>query len=86
MRQEIYLCDNCRKILSKDGKGKQHLSVNFDRYSGWVEPQWGIDLDNMQKSEVLNWKHSKTAYGIKQFCNGKCLGEYFDKLLKRKSK
>lgn len=33
----IYMCDNCAKMLSEDGKGDKHLSLNFGRKSGWVE-------------------------------------------------
>ena len=68
MKQEIYLCDNCKKILSKE-----HLSINFGEYSGWVK-------------EVNGWRHFVKVSGIKQFCSGKCLGEYFDKLLKENGK
>lgn len=83
MKQELYVCDNCKKVLSNDGVGKLHLSIMFGNYSGWVEPQLGIDLDDMRKSQVLGWKHFEKVNGVKQFCNGKCLGEYFDKLVKK---
>lgn len=44
-----------------------HLSIVFARYSGWVT----------QKSK---WHHVKTQTGIRQFCNGQCLGKYFNKI------
>ena len=68
MRKEIvvYLCDNCEKVLSKGEKGRIHLSIDFGAYSGWV-------------SAKNNWKHLKVVKGIHQFCNGECLGEYFEK-------
>ena len=37
---------------------------------------------------MTGWKAStkNTKVGIKQFCDGKCLGEYFDKLKDEKRK
>lgn len=75
MKQEIYICDNCKKVLSKDGKGKPHLSINFGFYSGWVE----------NVTDIL-WRHTKKVDGIKQFCSGQCAKEYFDKLKPVKDK
>lgn len=66
MKQELYLCDNCKKVLSKTGKRKIHLSMNFsDKYNGWVAPE-------------NNWLHQEIVEGIHHFCNGTCLGIYYD--------
>ena len=75
MRQIVYKCDNCKKLLSADGKGKQHLSIEFYGYSGWV-------IGEKDKT----WRHKTMDLGIKQFCNGKCLGDYFDKQMKQAKK
>ena len=80
MRIELYLCDTCNKQLSKGGVGKPHISVDFSRNSGWVEQNDG-------SYNPGKWCHSTLTLvtGIKQFCNGKCLGDYFDKLIKKES-
>ena len=62
----IYKCDNCGKKLGKN----KHLSITLARHSGWVKESLGA------------WRHFKEVGGIKQFCNGKCLGEYFEEILK----
>jgi len=76
MRKIIYVCDNCGAILSDplEKIHKKHLSINFGEHSGWVEPEEDLDANS--------WHHFKEVEGIKQFCNGKCLKEYFQKLLK----
>lgn len=72
-----YKCDNCKKVLSKNGEGKSHLSINFNNYSGWVAKR---DIDTRI---FRSWQHTQRIKGIMQFCNGKCLGQYFDKLKKK---
>ena len=67
MKIELYICDTCKKELSKAGSGKPHLSINLNGCSGWVAPL-------IDEGIVTNrWKHQTTTGGIKQFCNGKCL-------------
>ena len=81
MKKEVYLCDNCGVVLSDpvEDINKNHLSINFASHSGWV-----------QRGEGLNagvWRHhGEETKGIKQFCNGECLGSYFDKIKKQKIK
>lgn len=62
------MCDHCKAILD-DGNIilAPHLSINFNRQSGWVRPRGSV------------WKHDKEHGngGIRQFCNGVCLGRYF---------
>lgn len=67
MRVTIYKCDECKKVLSTGPEGIPHLSIDFNRQSGWV------------KKETM-WNHLKKVIGIRQFCNGNCLGKYFNKL------
>ena len=79
MKTIVYSCDECGEVLSSSIKWKelpvgvaiQHLSIHFDEdeYSGWVEP-----------NKDGKWKHQTVVGGIKHFCNGKCLGNYFNKL------
>lgn len=65
----IYSCDNCKKILSVHELQLPHFSINLNKNSGWVSPE-------------NNWKHTKQVVGIKQFCNGECLKNYFENLVK----
>ena len=67
MRKIIYQCDECEKVLDDGQKKQPHLSIVFDQHSGWVAPEGG-------------WRHVKTVAGIRQFCNGTCLGRYFNKI------
>ena len=76
----VYICDNCKKSLSKDGIGKPHLSINFGQYSGWVT-NFKIGLCPLDGSV---WRHTEKVTGIKQFCGVVCLVVYFEKLLKKK--
>jgi hypothetical protein len=64
----LYKCDECFKILSEDGKGKPHISINFEKYSGWVKESNGV------------WTHYSKVIGLRQFCSGMCLGRFFNKL------
>jgi len=74
MQQLLYLCDNCKKKLTQSKKDINHLSIKFNIYSGWVcSPLWKHQIPT-------------SVSGIKQFCNGKCLGDYFDKILKQYAK
>ena len=74
MKEIVYKCDNCGKTLSSNSSGKEHISVNFDGHSGWVHMEDSINDFNM------GWRHYLAVKGIKQFCDGKCIGEYFDTL------
>lgn len=69
MKKTIYICDSCEKILSNGKIAREHLSICFASYSGWVK-----------KDDFEKWEHEINITGIKQFCNGECLGNYFDKL------
>jgi hypothetical protein len=78
MRKIIYLCDECQKVLSDDSKiSLPHLSIVFADHSGWVSNQLNY---------TPCWRHDKKVSGIRQFCNGVCLGRYFNKLKPKKIK
>lgn len=67
MRQLInkvtYFCDNCRMEFGDH----PHLSIDFNRSSGWV------------RLRGERWKFDKRHGngGIRQFCNEKCLADFF---------
>ena len=67
MKKEIYICDTCQNVLSDEKIAETHLSINFAGHSGWVEKR--------NKS----WVHYQKVSGIKQFCDEKCLANYFEK-------
>ena len=67
MRKIIYQCDNCEKILSDDKINTPHININLNGASGWIVPG------------NSGWNNTKQIYGIFQFCNSKCLGDYFNK-------
>ena len=75
---EVYICDNCGKELSGKKIAKKHLSISISDYSGWV--------GRIKEGALYRWRHLRKLVGIKQFCDGKCLGEYFDKLKDEKRK
>lgn len=75
MKKIIYICDECNKVLSDESKNCRHLSIKFSNCSGWVSKH-PLKYDT---SEWI-WEHDNTLEGVKQFCDGKCLGRYFDKL------
>ena len=64
--KEIYSCDNCQKEFGK----RKHLSINFGNHSGWVGEQ--------NDGALKRWGRTSQVYGIKHFCNGTCMGKYFD--------
>lgn len=64
MKKEIYICDTCQNVLSDKGIAETHLSINFANHSGWVEKR-------------NTWVHKDKVSGIKQFCDEKCLANYF---------
>lgn len=72
MKILIYSCDNCSEVLSDKSRGinKKHISIDFGAPSGWVT------------KEKRMWDFRVSVFGIHQFCNGKCLGEYFTRLKK----
>ena len=79
MRLIIYKCDNCKKILSEGVNGETHLSINFDRMSGWVSPTpKGSGIN--QAIDYIDWGYLVTFKGVRQFCNGTCAGKYLDKI------
>ena len=47
--------------------------MNFGQQSGWV--------DEKIQMAGNHWEHKIRCNGIKQFCNGKCLGDFFDKMI-----
>ena len=69
----IYRCDNkkCNKELSQE-VGAKHISIRIE------QPVWA---KHYKLNDSFNeWKNSGMIEGIVQFCNGKCIGEYFDSL------
>ena len=68
MQSIVYSCDKCGKILSNsiENINEQHLSINFEPYSGWVK-----------KNDKGIWRHFTEVIGKKQFCGTKCLADYF---------
>jgi hypothetical protein len=71
-RKLIYYCDSCSNVLSDGEIEKKHISINLGRNSGWVKP-----------AKIKGyWEHVSKAQGIYQFCNPKCLADYFKKLSK----
>lgn len=71
MKIVTYRCDNCAKMLSDRDVAHNHISVKFGDNSGWVS-----------KKKELIWTYDITIRGIRQFCNEKCLAEYFKRLRK----
>ena len=68
-RETIYKCDNCRKILSSSKVAKEHISIATIDDCGWV----------YKKKNMWLFTRSSSAEGIYQFCDGACIGDYFDK-------
>lgn len=77
MRIQIWRCDQCKKVLSdfSSNIAIPHISIEIVSYkkAGWANPREGWNLQN-------------TVGSIIHFCNGKCLGKFFDarKLKKQK--
>lgn len=72
MQETVYKCDNCQKIIGN----KKHISTSFGPYSGIAHPP-GKNGPTWQVHNKLNGR-------FLHFCNGKCIGEYFRKLLNPK--
>jgi hypothetical protein len=76
MKITNYACDYCGKEVVK-----KHLSINFGGHSGWVD---NVDF---APDNAHGWKHVQSFTRdrwIGQFCNGKCLEDYFALLWRRR--
>lgn len=71
-RKLIYYCDSCGDVLSDGTIKKRHISINFKNISGWVQP------GNLKGY----WEYVFKTEGVFQFCNPKCLADYFKRLKK----
>ena len=72
---EVYRCDNCSAVLSENGEGKKHLSLNFKEHSGWVDKTIPFNPTFSDSK----WQHiNPEIVGIKHFCNGECLANYVE--------
>ena len=71
MRKTVYLCDHCNKEIGD----KNHITINLQSDSG-------IALASKETDMQWNWGITSRIKGIKQFCNAKCIGTYFSKILK----
>jgi len=72
MRIVTYRCDNCYKMLSDRDVAVKHISIVLGNNTGWVS-----------KTKNLIWTHDITVNGVKQFCDEKCLANYFKELKKK---
>lgn len=71
MQKTLYYCDQCKNTIG----AKKHISLNLgNNFTGIAIPP---------KSEFLKWTVKKLA-GFLHFCNGACIGKYFDKLIEEK--
>lgn len=70
MRETIYKCDQCKKVIGN----KKHISLQCGQYSGIANPPDPIiwEMDPSLNNDFLH------------FCSGQCIGKYFGNLLNPK--
>lgn len=74
-----YYCDHCNKEIGNN----PHISLGIANlgYSGIALPP---SHSRNPKSEY--WHVDQFEAGLKHFCTSKCLGQYFEKILKEATK
>jgi hypothetical protein len=75
MRKQIYICDQCKAVLSDktENKFKEHISIEAGKI-GWVE----TDDDNIFYNAKCSYAHA-----FLHFCNEQCLAKHFKKAIKK---
>ena len=72
MKKIIYSCDFCGTVLSDSVvELYPHISIELTERSGFYLPTRS------------SWNLSHRISGIYQFCDGSCLGRFFDNKIKK---
>lgn len=71
MREEIYTCDKCAKILSSKNRkiAREHLSIQMGK----------AGRASIATKDNGGWMMESVQYGYFQFCNSDCLAGWAKK-------
>ena len=76
MQKTVYYCDECKKNVGD----KYHISLGLNKgASGIAVPPGQKEFGGLD----LSWRVERVESGFMHFCNGKCLGTFFDKMMKK---
>lgn len=79
MQRTIYQCDNCEKEIGR----KKHISLILSNGGGYRgNNACGIAIPPPGEKGGGAWKVSGFQNNFIHFCNGKCIGAFFSKLMK----